>query len=723
MAANGTSGAAFERLGSWIYRRRRIVAVAWLAALIVSVMVGSGIFGRLSTEMRSGDSESGRAADRLVAIDSEAWPNDVIAVIDGADVEDEGVAASVVEVAAELTALDGVELVLDRYSTGLDALTSADRRASVVAVELEEGASGHVREEVVHALLSIHAPSVTVGGDAVLAEEFVEGTERDLNRAEMSTLPVIMILLVLIFGGLIAAGLPLGVAFVAIPGAFLVLFGISYLTDVAFYAVSVVTMLGLGLSVDYALLMVNRFREERAAGADIEAAVVRTVATAGRTVFFSGLTVTVALAGLLVYPDSGLRTLTYGGSGVVVVAMAAALTLLPALLGMWGRRVRVPRRAADGSHGFFYRLSRSVQRRAVLVIVLVGAVLAGLWMPFLAGARLENGDVRSLPRSSTSRQVYETLQARFGMGGTEPVTVVADVDADAPAFAAFAERVAGFDGVTATMPREGTPSGIAVLDVFPEGPTQGETATSLVEAIRRTPASFPKAVTGQAAALVDYEAMLLGRLPWALGLIMLASFVLLFLMTGSVVVPAKAIVMNVLSLGATMGALVWGFQEGHLAGLLDFDPTGALVTFVPLIVFVFSYGLSMDYEVFLLSRIKEIYDETGDNDEAVALGLDRTGRIVTSAAALIVVVFLGFAIGDMLTMKQLGVGLALAVVLDVTVIRGLLVPATMKLMGDRNWWAPAWMRRIHDRFGISETEPVLAEPAAAELPESEAVPA
>jgi RND superfamily putative drug exporter len=357
----------------------------------------------------------------------------------------------------------------------------------------------------------------------------------------------------------------------------------------------------------------------------------------------------------------------------------------------------------------FYRLSRLVQRFAPAIVVVVAALLILLALPF-RHARLENSGLESLPRSSESRQLFEAVDDRFQDGGTDPVVVVVESAPGNPLVADYLRRVEALPGVVRVEPRQGTPPQITVLDVVPEGSSEGPAATRLVERIRALERPVAAGVTGPAAFLVDYRDSLTSRLPYALGLIGLATFALLFLMTGSVVVPVKAIVMCILSLGASFGALVWVFQEGHLSGLLGFDSPGMVDITVPVLIFVFAFGLSMDYEVFLLSRIKEAWDQTGDNDLAVALGLQRTGRIVTSAAALIVVVFLGFAAGELLTIKEVGLGMAIAVVLDATVVRMLLVPATMKLMGRWNWWAPTPLRRLHDRWGLVERGPA-AEPA------------
>jgi RND superfamily putative drug exporter len=467
---------------------------------------------------------------------------------------------------------------------------------------------------------------------------------------------------------------------------------------VSVFAVNVATMFGLGLGIDYGLLMVNRFREERSAGLDIEHAVERTVATAGVTVAFSALTVAVALCGLFVLDVPALHSIAAGGIGVVLAAMAAALTLAPALLAVAGRRIGTGRGApaatGGAGHGYFARISRLVQRRAVPVIVVVGLGLAVVAAP-LAHARFGRPDGRSLPRSSPSRQLWEIGHTQFPAQVAEPVTVVARTSSTDPRLAAWVDEVRALPGVRSVAVDVG--NGIPVIDVMPAGGDQSDAAQRLVHTLRRDKPAFPVLVTGNAAELVDFKAALFGRLPVALAIVAFATLVLLFLMTGSVVVAVKALVMNALSLGATLGVLAWVFQEGHLSGVLGFDSTGSLDVLAPVLVLLFALGLSTDYEVFLLSRIKEVYERTGDNDTAVAEGLQHTGRIITSAALLIVVVFAGFATGGFLVIKELGLGLAVAVVVDATVVRTLLVPATMKLMGERNWWAPQPLRRLHRR--------------------------
>jgi RND superfamily putative drug exporter len=415
---------------------------------------------------------------------------------------------------------------------------------------------------------------------------------------------------------------------------------------------------------------------------------------------FSALTVAVAMSGLFVFGVPLLTSFGIAGLAVVLLCMSAAVTLLPATLATAGRRIK-PMAPTPDVLGRFYRLARAVQRRPVAVGGAVAVVLVLLGIPFLS-ARFENGDARTLPRSSEARATALVLADRFPARGTDPVSVIADTPATDPSTTAWIADVTASPAVAGASVRPGTPAGTTVVDFVPTGTSQGSVATALVNRIRIDRPAFDVRVGGPAAELVDVKDRLGSRLPLAAVVVSSATLLLLFLMTGSVVIPVKALVMSVLSLGASFGALKLVFQDGHLSGLLGFDSVGALDLWMPVLVLIFAFGLSMDYCVFLLSRIKEVHDQTGDNDTAVAVGLQRSGRIITSAAALIVVVFTGFALGEVLAVKQLGVGLAIAVVIDATLVRMLLVPAVMTVLGDWNWWAPAPLRRFHDRYGLHE---------------------
>jgi putative drug exporter of the RND superfamily len=690
--------AMLDRLSSLAIRAPRRTAGLWFAVLLLGFAAAGLLFSTLDADLDGASSfESERVGERLDRLDPGG--GEVVAVVGGAAVGD--------DVIAPLRATAGVEAV--------HVLPSADGRSTAIAVELAAGLGDDEHEalvdDVASSLRSIDAPEVLVGGELLLDDEVAELAERDAQRGEMISLPIALVVMALILGGALAAGLPLAVALSGVGATTLALVGVSALTDVSLYAVNVTLMLGIGLGIDYGLLMISRFREERGAGLDVPTAVRRTMATAGRTVVFSAATVAVALIALVVFPDPTIRSLAFGGIGVVLATMAAALTLLPALLVRFGHRLSP--QAPATSHGAFARLARLVQRRAVPVVVVVGVGLVLLATPF-AHARFDDIGVHALPESSETRQVAEAIDAHFPGVTAEPIDVIADVDPGDPAVAGWLADVQALPGVAgAEVLEDVSRPGVTVVQVHAEGPANGRTAQAVVDDVRELAAPFPVGVTGDPAEIVDLRDSIIDRLPLAIGVLVLATFVLLFLMTGSVVVPVKAIVMNVLSLGATFGALVLVFQDGHLSGLLGFDPPGSLDLLMPVIVFLFAFGLSMDYEVFLLSRIREVWEETGDNDRAVAEGLQRSGRIITSAALLMVIVFAGFAAGEMVAIKQLGLGMAVAVIVDATVVRSLLVPATMKLMGHWNWWAPSPLARLHRRFGVREAAPVERRPAGA----------
>jgi putative drug exporter of the RND superfamily len=699
------------RLGRFVVRRRRSVILAWVALLLVTATVGSSAFSVLSTDFGAGTTtESGRVAQQL---DDLAETGGQIAIVaDGVDVDDPQVEHDLTAGLARIATLTGVLDVADPWSTQLDELRATDGRAALVVVtlagDLGEDDELAVAKQVGDLAHELDADEVLVGGNVLVSETFATASEHDLLKGEAIALPIAIIVMVVLLGGLVGGGMPLLVAVGGVITTLAVLVGATALGDVSIFSVNVVNMLGIGLGIDYGLLMVNRFREERGHGLDVHDAVVATVTTAGTTVVFSALTVAVAMSGLFMFGVPLLSSFGIAGLSVVLMSMAAAVTLLPATLAAVGGRVASIASVPD-TDGRFYRLTRWVQRRPVLVGGATAMILVLLGAPFL-GARFENGDARTLPRSSEVRATALALADRFPARGSDPVTVIAAASPDDPAFASWLAEVTDLDDVVGASTRPGTPPGTTVVDLVPAGTSQGTRATALVAQLRAEPPAFDTQVGGAAAELADVKDKLSARLPVAGAMVVLATLVLLFLMTGSLVVPLKAVLMNVLSLGASFGAMVWIFQEGHLSGLLGFDSVGALDLWMPVLILIFAFGLSMDYEVFLLSRIKEVHDETGDNDLAVAVGLQRSGRIITSAAALIVVVFAGFATGEVLAVKQLGVGLAIAVIVDATLVRTLLVPATMKLLGERNWWAPPALRRFHDRYGLHETPPATPAP-------------
>jgi RND superfamily putative drug exporter len=702
-----------RKISGFAVRRPFVVIVVWLAVVGAGFGIGTGVFDRLVGDVGTvPGSESDRAAGRLA--DAAPRPETITVVVAGRAAHPalrQSVAAAVRGVRT-VPGIAGVSEPLPSATTG---------NALLIEVALAPGSGQEqVAEAAAERLREIDAPTVTVAGGPLSEAEFNGQAQEDVARAEMLSMPVMLILLLVFFGGLLAAGLPLLIAVVGIAGTFGVLYAFSTVTDISVYVIQVTTMLAVGLGVDYALLMVNRFREERRTAPDVPTAIGRTTATAGRTVMFTGLTVAVALAGLLVFPDPFLRSMGMAGTAVVLVDMIAAVTLLPALLALFGRRISAARvRTGDG---VFARVARGVQRRPVLTLVATAGVMVTLALPVL-GLHISQGDPRMLPESTASRQLWNGLNTHF----PEQTQWAGDVQAIAGAPASDRE-LARLRAAVAAMPEvagvEVEPAGpsLTVLNATVRGPVESTAARDVVATIRDWPAPYRVEVTGDTARMVDYQAMLANRLPWAIALTAFGTLLLLFAFTGSVVLPIKAVLTNLLSIGAALGAVVWVFQQGHLAGLLGTEGMGYLHLTVPVLVGAIAFGLSVDYEIFLLSRIRERWLAGAGRHGSVVEGVQRTGRIVTAAALLIAVVFAGFIFGGFAPIKAIGLGLLLAVVLDATIVRMLLVPATMTLLGRRNWWLPRPLRGVHARLALSESTPEPPSAAAAPGREPESAP-
>ena len=736
-----------ERLARFLLRRRWAV----LAATLVVVVAAGAFGGSAITRLNSGgfddpDAESTRAAKVLADEFGTGDPNLVLLVTaKGGRVDDPAVAAAGEALTRRLAAEPDLAQVVSYWATGAPALKSTDGSQALVLGRITGDDEG--LDERAAALTGAYARDdatlrVQVGGQAQVFREVGEQVESDLARAESIAVPITLLLLVLVFASAVAGALPLAVGGFAIVGTLLVLRVLAQLTDVSIYALNLTTALGLGLAIDYSLFIVSRYREELRAGREEADALVVTMATAGRTVLFSAATVAVALLALLVFPLYFLRSFGYAGIAVVALAAIGALVVLPALLAVLGRRVdrlRLPigrRRAAavatrEPEAGLWHRIATSVMRRPVPIALAVVAFLVLLGTPFL-GVRFGLPDDRVLPVGAEGRQVAEAVRANFAADETSALSVVtpgigdpAAHLADIDGYAAALSRLDGVDRVDALTGSYAAgqrlqgplPTGDAAispearrfaaadgtwLSVVPSVEPYSAAGEDLVAAVRHLQAPLGAQVTGPSAQLVDTKASLFGNLPAAGAIIALVTFALLFVMTGSVVIPVKALVLNLLSLTAIYGAMVFIFQDGHLAGVLGFTPTGTIDTSMPVLLFCIAFGLSMDYEVFLLSRIKEEHDRTGDTVAAVAAGLERTGRIVTTAAALLAIVFVAFATSQVSFLKLFGIGTALAILVDATLIRALLVPAFMRLAGRANWWAPAPLRRLHARFGLRE---------------------
>ncbi|WP_405867364.1 MMPL family transporter [Streptomyces sp. NBC_00005] len=678
-------------------RRPLTVILVWVLFLLLGFGLGTGVFGRLSDNVPEvPGTESEHAAQYLDRVDPTG--ESVTAVVEGVAVSDPGLRAEVERAVADVRGIAGVAAVPDPYTTR--GLTAEDGRALIVPVTLKGGLDDDAEERAVDAaadrIKQIDAPEVHVSGGPLLGKQLGERAQEDVKNAELISLPVVLALLLVVFGGLRAAGLPLVIAVSGIAGAFLALFGFSQVTDISVYAIQVTTMLGLGLAVDYALLMLVRFREERRHTEDVVEAVHRTVAAAGRTVAFSGLTVAVSLTGLLVFPSVFLRSMGLAVAAVVVIDMLAALTLLPALLARFGAKIPPAKAGPDGEEGrFFARVARFAARRRFAVLATVVPALLVLALP-VTGMKIEIGDATQLPAGTEARQLYDTVDAHFPPGtGVSPVTVVLKPGTDP----ATGDRIRA---LSPTARSRQLPGGTTVVQLQPSGRVDGKEATDLVERVRDVRGDEPVQVTGPAARLVDFRAMLSDRAPWAAVTVLAGIFVLLFAFTGSVLIPLRTILTTLLSLGAALGVVVRVFQDGHLAGALGAEGLGALSLTAPPLIVAIAFGLAMDYELFILARMREARRVTGDDQEAVVMGLRRSGRVVTCAALLLAVVFGAFMTGGFSPILQIGLGLTLAVLIDATIVRMLLVPATMSLLGRRAWWAPKPLRRVHDRFGVSE---------------------
>ncbi|HEY7052249.1 MAG TPA: MMPL family transporter [Mycobacterium sp.] len=711
-------------LGLFVYRRRRLVLLVWVILFAVGIVVGGSVFSHLKDSNGAGSAESVQGAQLLE--DASTTSVGLVAVVDGQSVDDPATRAAVVRASQAVSELPHVAGVVNAYDASDPRLRATNGRASLIVITLDEtndmarvkGDVSQVRKTLDHA---VPGTTVKVGGQLAAMTDQNDATQKDLVKGELIALPILLLALFLVFRGWRSAVLPVMSALVTVAGALLILLAATKVVDVGGYAIDVVALFGIALAVDYSLLIVNRFREERAADPDgaIATIVSRTTATAGRTITFSAMIVIASLAGLFAFGDPTFTSLAIGGIATVLVALTAGLTLVPALLGAWGRKIK-PAVHQVADEGFFGKLARRVQGHPMVVAVATAAILLAAAVPFL-GAHFSNGDPRTLPTSFESRAVNDVLAASFPGTQADPIQVVGRVPTSDPRVTAYVAQVRQLPGVASVTVEQGLIGNVSAIDVIPTGSSQDATAQHLVRDLRANAPPYQSYVTGTAAFLIDFEHQITERLPYALLLIALATFILLFLMTGSVLVPIKALIMNALSLGATFGALVWIFQDGHLSGLLDFTAFGAIEVWVPVVVFVFAFGLSMDYEVFLLSRIKECHDEGCDSDTAVAHGLQRSGRIITSAAALVMIVFLGFAAGSSLGIKEMGLALAIAVAVDVTLVRCLLVPATMTLLGKANWWAPAPLRRIYARFGMREA-PAAGEPPIPAPPEPTRAP-
>jgi putative drug exporter of the RND superfamily len=642
----------------------------------------------------------------------------VIALVDGINARAPGTQATLTRAVTDIRAIARIANV-----SGPQA--ASDSRSAAITITTQK-AGGDAEHSAVLAAVArldklpsqISGATVLYGGGDSINNDANNAVAADLNRGEVVSLPVTLIVMIFIFGGLAAAGLPILAALGTVAGAFAALLGFSTFLDMGHDVITVATLLGLGLSIDYALLLVTRYRDELAAGHEPGDAVSRAWATAGRTVMFSGLTVAVALTGLLVLRVPRLQGMGAAGISVAIVALLAALTLTAGLVGVLERWIKpsrkaVARRAAaasgglpgeDPEQGFFAGLVRVIQRAPALAALGAIAALVAIALP-LAHATVKVVTLDGLPRSIQSVQVADQLASQYGQNQEPSVKVVARTGPGT--LDTWAARWASDPEVTAVGKASSLGPDISQLVLSVRGAAQGPGAQALVKRMRAAlPAGYQSWVVGAAATLVDLEARIAAGLPWAIAVTAGAMLLLLFLMTGSVLIPLKAIVMNLFSLAATFGVLTAIFQHGWLSGPLHTLTVGGLDPYMIVIVFAFAFALSMDYEVFLLSRIKEQHDSGHDPSASVRLGLQRSGRIITSAALLMLIVFGSFAlVAKVGEVKEISLGLFLVVAIDATIVRCLLVPAVMTMLGRAAWWAPGPLRRVHGRFGLDGPEP------------------
>ena len=782
----------FTRWGGFVYRRRRWLA---LLALVVAGAFGS-LAGSVSSHLTSGGwldpgSESAQVSDRLER-DYGAGRTSFIALFESNDASLDATSAdfqgAISTAVAPVLDVHGVTGVTGYAQTQDKRFISTDGHKAYVLIglDVDEDHSIELVDPVKDALATPAGYDVKLTGFGPIQQDSARLSEQDLTRAETVSLPIAALVLILVFTSIIAAGMPLLVAGLAIPTSLGIISLVAQQTEMSIYVLNIATMLGLALAIDYSLFITSRFREELKRGRTVEQAVERSVGTAGKAVLFSGIAVAIGLSGLLWFKATALTSIGLGGAIVVLASVLYSLTFLPAILGMLGPRVNALSVAGllrrlglrggmeDTRGSRWEQVAHAVMRRPIAVLVPVLAFLLLVGSPYL---RLQQGipDATVYPAGVSSRDAWVALQTEFRAGETTPIVILFDTkdsptsEASIAAIAGASDRLTGLDGIdrvegpfsltNAATGAAMTPAEVAqVYDAAPgslppeleagiarlkDAYIRGNTVrldaispykssdpaatavVSRVRAISLDPAITRMQVGGAAAVGEDFLIAQSDRIPWAVGTTLLASAIILFLLFGSLAIPIKAVVMTLLSLTASFGALVWIFQEGNLHELLKFEPLGYTLAGNPIIMFAVLIGLSMDYEVLLLSRIQEAYRRTGDNAAAVAEGLARTAGVITGAALIMVTVFAAFALADTVTIKSIGVGMALAVALDATIVRVLLVPATMRLLGRWNWWAPGPLGRLAARFGFShvEDEEDLAAASGLDGHESEVAPA
>ncbi|MGW1990472.1 MMPL family transporter [Embleya sp. NPDC001921] len=735
----------FDRIAELVVRRPKAVLVVAALAVVLMGVVGFGAFGKLLGGGGFDDpaSESTRAG-RVIDEKFGGEPNLVLLVrpsdggVDGPAAKQSGRA-----LVADLKKERKLDNVISYWDTDNPNLRSKDGREAIVLAHVkgDDTEQGKNVKSIVDTYTGRYGDGLTVraGGATAVADELATQTGKDLVLAEAIAVPLTLVLLLVVFGSVVAALLPLLIGTIAVLGTFAVLAVLGSVTDVSIFAINLTTALGLGLGIDYALLMISRFREQLASGAEVDDAVRHTVRTAGRTVTFSAATVAAALGSLLVFPQFFLRSFAYAGVGVIIVAAAATLFVMPAVLALLGHKVNSGRMPwaklgrTDARVPLWGRIAGTVMRRPALTAIPVLAVLLLAASPLL-GISFGTADERVLPEDAQARQVSTALRENFDGNDAAAVHIVLDGPVGEAPLAAYAAELSKHKDVVRVSASTGTyvggrstapgPGNTALgrpdaqrVDVVSALTPKSGAAQDLVAEVRSlpAPAGTRPLVSGSDAELVDSKDSIAGRLPIAVALVAVTTFLLLFLFTGSVVQPLRALVLNLISLGAALGAMTWIFQDGHMASLLGFTPQ-PMDTSMTVLMFCIAFGLSMDYEVFVLSRIKELHDLGEGTESAVVNGLGHTGRIVSAAAALLAVSFFAFGTAEVGFMQMFGLGTGLAILIDAVAVRGVLVPVAMRLLGRSAWYAPGPLRRFHDRFGLSEAGPAPVAATAAATP-------
>ena len=696
----------FESLGRAIVRRRKSAVALFIISVLVSGVIGSLVFSRLDSGGYSNPASESYKVYEYLKNDLKIEDPAIVIVVDAevVDVNDPTVVQKAAALEAKIAQEPGVERTLSYWSSGgVDSLKSSDSKAAYILVygdgdafTPESQKLGKFFQENYDG--SYQGLTLYAGGVGVVSHAITKKISDDLKIAEAVSIPLTFILLAFVFGALVASAMPLIVGVAAILGAFFILYLFTLFTDVSIYALNLTTGLGLGLGIDYALLMVNRFREELRRGKSVEDSVITTVATAGKTVFYSGLTVLVTLFSLTFFPLPFLKSFGYAGVSVVTIAVIGAIVGLPAILAVIGKKIDkgviLKSSITPKDDGRWAKTARLVMKRPTAV-VLLSLIFLGILTAPIANIKFSQGDARMLPATNKAA-IATALQAdRFAGRTGEPIEIIIkDGATKSEEIASYISRLQVEPGVVAVVPPEIYGDDVRIIAYHSMLPRTPE-AQELIHSIRDLSSVDQTLVGGVAADYTDSQDAISQTLPWAFGWIALSVLILIFVFTGSIILPIKAVVLNILSLAATMGVLTWVFVDGNLQWLVgSFTETGTLDTSIVILIAVVVFGLSMDYELFLLSRIREEHLAGKSNVDSVALGLQRSGRIITAAAAILAFVFAAFITSGVTSIKTMGFGVAFAIILDATIVRGLLVPALMRLMGERNWWAPKWMQRF-----------------------------